>query len=173
MITGPFGIIFILVLIVGNGFLAMAEISIVSARKARLQSRAEAGSRRYQAALDLANSPGNFLSTVQIGITLVGILAGAAGEAALAGQIEGWLLAQGLSRGMRLRVTEKTSRRICIEVDGHEHILAPVVAANLSIEQLPKPTVPDLASRRLSDLTLGEEATVLGILPGCRGAQRR
>ena len=85
MITVPFGIIFILVLILGNGFLAMAEISIVSARKARLQSRAEAGSRRYQAALDMANSPGNFLSTVQIGITLVGTLASTIGGAEAVG----------------------------------------------------------------------------------------
>ncbi|MFV1966792.1 MAG: iron dependent repressor, metal binding and dimerization domain protein [Pirellulaceae bacterium] len=83
------------------------------------------------------------------------------------------LLAQGLSRGMRLLVTEKTARRICVEVDGHEHVLAPVVAANLTIERLPKAAVSDSASRRLSDLVLGEEATVLGILPACRGPQRR
>jgi putative hemolysin len=73
----------ILLLILFNGVLAMAEIAIVSARKVRLQGRAAAGDRRAQAALDLANDPGRFLSTVQIGITLVGILAGTFGGATL------------------------------------------------------------------------------------------
>ena len=61
----------------------MAEIAIVSARKARLQQKAEAGDQKARLALDLANSPDSFLSTVQIGITLVGILAGAFGGATI------------------------------------------------------------------------------------------
>ena len=97
MNAGLLAVTFILVLILANGFLSMSEIAIVSARKALLQSRAEAGSLRYRAALKLANSPGSFLSTVQIGITLVGILAGVAGEAALAGKLVGWLTNAGLS----------------------------------------------------------------------------
>lgn len=60
-----------------------AEIAQVSARKVWLRQRAQAGDRGAQAALELAGSPGRFLSTVQIGITLVGILAGAFGGAAL------------------------------------------------------------------------------------------
>lgn len=67
----------ILLLIIANGVLAMAEIAIVSARKARLQQWADEGNPRARTALDLANAPNQFLSTVQIGITLVGILAGA------------------------------------------------------------------------------------------------
>ncbi len=98
MNAGPFEVIFILVLILGNGFLAMSEIAIVSARKALLQSRAAGGSKRYQAAVALANSPGNFLSTVQIGITLVGILAGAVGEAALADELENRLISVGVGQ---------------------------------------------------------------------------
>ena len=74
-------IIFALLLI--NGLFAMAEIAIVSARKARLQKLADEGSRNAQAALVLAQDPTRFLSTVQIGITLVGILAGAFGGATL------------------------------------------------------------------------------------------
>jgi DtxR family Mn-dependent transcriptional regulator len=82
------------------------------------------------------------------------------------------LIALGLSRGVRLLVTEQTADRLCVEVDGREHVLAPVVAVNLSVEKLPK-AASEAGSKRLSDLALGEEATVLGILPACRGAQRR
>jgi putative hemolysin len=77
----------ILALIVANGFLAMAEIAVVSARRARLQQRAEDGDPGAKIALELANSPGRFLSTIQIGITLVGILAGAFGGAVIAEQL--------------------------------------------------------------------------------------
>jgi putative hemolysin len=71
----------ILLLILGNGLFAMSEIAVVSARKARLKERADRGDHRAAAALDLARSPDAFLSTVQIGITLVGVLAGAFGGA--------------------------------------------------------------------------------------------
>jgi putative hemolysin len=70
-------IVIVVALIAANGLFAMAEIAVVSARKARLQQRAEDGDRRAQAALELASAPGRFLSTIQIGITLVGILTGA------------------------------------------------------------------------------------------------
>jgi putative hemolysin len=78
-----FEIIFIIILLLLNGVFAMAEIAVVSARKARLQQRAEAGDQKARLALELANSPDSFLSTVQIGITLVGILAGAFGGATI------------------------------------------------------------------------------------------
>lgn len=77
----------ILLLILANGVLAMAELAIVSARKNRLEERAEEGSRGAQAALELANNPGRFLSTIQIGITLIGILTGAFGGATLAREL--------------------------------------------------------------------------------------
>lgn len=73
--------LFILLLIVLNGLLAMSEIAIVSARKVRLQQRADSGKRGAKAALSLAEQPTRFLSTVQVGITLIGILAGALGGA--------------------------------------------------------------------------------------------
>ena len=72
-------------LIVLNGIFAMSELAIVSAKTTRLQARAEAGSSAAQTALDLAGDPGKFLSTVQIGITLVGIVAGAYSGASLGG----------------------------------------------------------------------------------------
>jgi len=80
-------IIIILALILLNGVLAMAEIAVVSARKARLQELANQGDQKARRALELARHPADFLSTVQIGITLVGILAGALGGATIAEHI--------------------------------------------------------------------------------------
>lgn len=74
----------ILLLILLNGVFAMAEFAIVTARKNRLQQKADQGDQGAKAALDLARDPANFLATVQIGITLVGILAGAFGGATIA-----------------------------------------------------------------------------------------
>ncbi len=83
-------ILFILLLVIANGLFAMSEIALVSSRKTRLRRRAEkdAGA---QVALELANTPDRFLSTVQIGITLIGILAGAFGGATLSEHLAGRL----------------------------------------------------------------------------------
>ncbi|MEO5809501.1 MAG: hemolysin family protein [Sphingomicrobium sp.] len=70
-------IVLILALVALNGVLSMSELAIVSAREARLKAMAKAGSKGARVALDLASEPGRFLSTVQTGITLIGILAGA------------------------------------------------------------------------------------------------
>src|ERR671929_2421611 len=80
-------LLLIALLLLLNGLLAMSEIAIVSARKTRLQQRADAGDAGAAAALELAREPTRFLSTVQIGITLVGILAGAFGGATIAAAI--------------------------------------------------------------------------------------
>jgi len=77
----------ILLLILANGFFSMAEFALVSARTARLQKRAANGDGGAATALELAQDPTLFLSTIQIGITLVGILAGAFGGATLAGPL--------------------------------------------------------------------------------------
>jgi putative hemolysin len=82
-----FEIVFILVLIFANGILAMAETAVISARKARLQQRAEEGDEKALAALTLAVDPADFLSASQIGITLVGVLAGAFGGATIAREL--------------------------------------------------------------------------------------
>lgn len=75
----------ILLLILVNGVFAMSEIAIVSARQVRLERMARDGSLGARAALDLMDKPNRFLSTVQVGITLVGIFAGAFGGATIAG----------------------------------------------------------------------------------------
>lgn len=77
----------LLILLVANGVFAMAEVAIVSARRTRLRRLAEQGDAAARAALDLAENPNRFLSTVQIGITLVGIFAGAFGGATLTAQL--------------------------------------------------------------------------------------
>lgn len=77
-------ILIILLLIVANGLFSGAEIAIISARRHRLEQLAEKGKRSARVALRLADSPNQFLSTVQIGITLIGILSGAVGGATVA-----------------------------------------------------------------------------------------
>jgi putative hemolysin len=77
-------ILIVLALIVLNGFFALSEMAVVSSRRARLQQYAIEGKRGAAAALKLADDPSGFLSTVQIGITVIAILSGAYGEAALA-----------------------------------------------------------------------------------------
>lgn len=77
--------VIILALIALNGVFAMSELAIVSSRPARLQAMADGGSRGAAAAINLSKDPGKFLSTVQIGITLIGIIAGAYSGASLGG----------------------------------------------------------------------------------------
>lgn len=76
-------VLVVALLLVANGILAMSELAIISARKVRLLQWAEEGDANARRALDLANAPSRFLSTVQIGITLVGVLSGAFGGVTL------------------------------------------------------------------------------------------
>lgn len=83
-----------------NGVLAMSELAVVSSRPVRLKLLAEQGNKGAAIAIRLADDPGRFLSTVQIGITLVGVLSGAFSGATLGARLAGWLQAQGLSEAM-------------------------------------------------------------------------
>lgn len=98
----------LLFLILLNGVLAMSEIAVVSSRKARLQKLADDDSPGAQSALALSNEPSTFLSTIQVGITTVGILSGAIGETALADPLTVWLgnfaLVEPYARGVALTV---------------------------------------------------------------------
>ena len=90
----------VVALILINGVFAMAELAVVSSRRARLQAlvdRDVTGSRR---ALALASNPGKFISTVQIGITLVGVLSGAFSGATLGLRLAGWFVSLGISAGI-------------------------------------------------------------------------
>lgn len=88
MTVVTYEIIAILLLILLNGFFAMVEMAIVSSSRIRLQTRSDAGDRKARAALHLSESPEKMFSTVQIGITLVGILTGAFGGATIAEKLE-------------------------------------------------------------------------------------
>lgn len=101
-------VVILLLLIILNGILAMSEIAVVSSRKARLQKLADDDSPGAQSALALSNQPSTFLSTIQVGITTVGILSGAIGETALADPLTIWLsgiaLFEPYSRGIALTI---------------------------------------------------------------------
>ncbi|HLO88267.1 MAG TPA: hemolysin family protein [Nostocaceae cyanobacterium] len=86
-----FEILIILVLIIANGIFSMSEMAVVSARRVRLQQLANQGNARAKAALRLADSPNQFLSTIQIGITLIGILTGAFGGATIANRLKDYV----------------------------------------------------------------------------------
>ncbi len=83
-------VVLLVFLIFLNGILAMSEIAVVSSRKSRLQKLSDDGSPGAETALELSNEPSAFLSTVQVGITTVGILSGAIGEGALADPLTQW-----------------------------------------------------------------------------------
>jgi putative hemolysin len=81
-----------------NGIFSMSEIALVSSRKSRLEAFLRNGNKKAKTALDLANSPNRFLSTVQIGITLIGILTGVYSGDKLTNDLEAWLVAIPLIR---------------------------------------------------------------------------
>ncbi len=91
MTTLAFQCAIVVLLILLNGLFAMSETALVSARKVSLRQRADAGDNRAHSALELANSPNRFLSTVQIGISLIGVLSGAVGGATIAEPLGGAL----------------------------------------------------------------------------------
>lgn len=101
-------ILILLLLFVLNGVFSMSEIAVVSARKARLQQLANEGNHRAASALALARDPSRFLSTIQVGITFVGIFSGAFGQAALASglarALSGFPLLAGYSDALALGI---------------------------------------------------------------------
>jgi len=95
-----FEIAVVLVLVALNGLFALSELAVVSSRRSRLKALAEQGRRGASRALELASDPGRFLSTVQIGITAVGLIAGAYSGATLTKDLEGILIERGMPDGM-------------------------------------------------------------------------
>lgn len=93
-------ILILLALIILNGMLAMSEIALVTARKAKLQRLVEEGDSAAVAAVQLGEDPTRFLSTIQIGITSIGVLNGVVGEAALAQPLAVWLSGHGMEIGV-------------------------------------------------------------------------
>jgi putative hemolysin len=128
-------IFIILLLIMTNGLFAMSEIAVVSARRPRLQQRAEKGDKKAQRALALAEAPEDFLATVQIGITLIGILAGVFGGATLAED-----LAVGLeAAGVPIRYSEMIGVAVVVTLITYlSLVIGELVPKNLALQNAEK-----------------------------------
>lgn len=92
--------VFLLALILLNGLFAMAEIALVTARRSRLQRLADEGDKPAALAVRLGEDPTRFMSTIQIGITAIGILNGIVGEAAFAAPLAQWMMGFGMEEGL-------------------------------------------------------------------------
>src|SRR5579862_6672938 len=93
MLTLQLSVVVLLILV--NGFFAMAEIALVTSRKARLQPLAAAGNHGAEAALELKADPSRLLATVQIGITIIAVLSGTFGQATLGERLQDYLAGGG------------------------------------------------------------------------------
>ena len=131
MITLEIGLVLLLILF--NAFFAMSELAILSARRARLQQRADTGSVGARVALLLSDNPTRFLSTVQIGITLVGILAGAFSGATIAESFAAYLERHGMSPGAAgpLAITSPRLSTTSTRADAHSASGVELVRAHL------------------------------------------
>lgn len=145
----------LILLIIFNGILALSEAAVIASRKARLQQLVDEGKDGAKAALKLLEDPNRFLSTVQIGITLVGILSGAFGGAALGDNITAWLetipflasYSQTLSIGLIVAVTtylsliigELVPKRLALQ--NPEQLAAAVAPPMRTLEILTAPIV--------------------------------
>ncbi len=162
----PSQIVLLLLLLLLNGAFVLAEIAVISSRKARLQQQANGGNKRAAAALLLANDPNDFLSAVQIGITLINILMGAVSEASfsasLAVPLRNWSLtspyADSLATGtvvvlitlLALLVGELIPKRLALH--GPERAAAAIAGPMAIVAKLLGPVVWLLG--QATDLTL-------------------
>ncbi len=153
-------ILIVFLLILANGFFALAEMAVVSSRKTRLQQKADEGDKGALAALALSNKPTRFLSTIQVGITTIGILSGAFGGATIAEEIAVnlskvvWLEPYSEAIGIAIVVLiityftlifgELVPKRIAL--NNAESIAAKVAAPMNGLARLVKPVVTLLSS---------------------------
>lgn len=109
-----FALAVVLFLVLLNGVFAMSEMALVSARRPKMQASAERGDRGARAALQLAEDPTRFLSAVQVGITLIGILAGAYGQATIAGELDRMLETSALLGPVLGRYSEQIATGVVV-----------------------------------------------------------
>jgi len=166
-------ILIVFLLIVLNGVFALSEMAVVSSRKARLQQRVNEGDQNAKTALHLAEHPNTFLSTVQIGITLIGVLAGAVGGATIAEKLAvqlvriSWLVdyAESLALGLvvltitilSLLLGELVPKRLALH--NPESVAAAMAGPMLFISRLFSPLVRLMSAA--TDLVL----SLLGVKP--------
>lgn len=125
-------LLLILGLILLNGFFSLSEMAIVSSRKARLRAEAEGGKENYRLALRAAEEPGKFLSSIQVAITLIGVLTGAIGGATLSVPLGAWLA------GLPLFAPVASSLSVAIVVIGTtllSVVLGELVPKNLALSR--------------------------------------
>ena len=166
-------ILVLVALIILNGLFAMSEIALVTARRARLARLAEDGDGAAEVAIKLGEDPTRFLSTIQIGITSIGILNGIVGEAALAGPLALWL--QGL--GLEQRFSEIGSTVLVVVVITYVSIvvgeLVPKRIGQINPEGIARlvarpMNMLSIASRPFVHLLAGSTALLLRVM-GQRG----
>lgn len=185
--------VFLFFLIVLNGLFAMAEIAIVSARKSKLQHMANNGDKKAEKALELANNPNRFLSTVQIGITFVGVFAGAFGSELFALPLSGmigkvpiigmysevislFLVVSGITY-LSLVIGELVPKRIALT--NPEYIAAFVALPTHALSSVSKPLVDILSTttdwilrmfgiKTTTEMPISEEEVKLLIKEGAR-----
>ena len=138
-------VVFLLILL--NGFFAMAEMAVVSSRRARLQHAAEVGRAGALVALELKRDPGRFLSTVQIGITVIGVLAGVFGGATLADTLAEYLAT--LPGWTGRHATSASFAIVVILISYFTLILGELVPKRLALSR------PEFIAARLSRLLQG------------------
>ena len=133
----------VLLLVVLNGLFSMTELAVVSSRKSKLHSRAERGDRGARAALKLAEDPTHFLSAVQVGITLIGIAAGAYGQAAIAGELN--LIFERLLPGMAAYTTVISTVLVIVFITYVSVIVGELVPKRLALI-FPEPIASKMAA---------------------------
>jgi putative hemolysin len=148
--------IFILIaLILLNGVFAMSEIALVTARRARLARLAEDGDSAAAVAIKLGEQPTRFLSTIQIGITSIGILNGIVGEAALAGPLASWLQELGVAQ----QVSELGSTVLVVVVITYVSIVIGELVPK-RIGQIDPEGIARLVARPMNLLSIGSRPFV-------------
>jgi len=136
-------ILLIALLTLLNGVFAMSELALASSRKARLAAAAEGGDKGSQAALSLLENPTQFLSSVQVGITSIGMLNGIIGEAAFSGGLSAWIQTWGVT----VRASDISATAIVVIIITYVTIVLANWCRSASASFTPKPW-PDLSHAR-------------------------
>jgi putative hemolysin len=139
----------VILLILLNGLFAMSEMALTASRKTRLQVMVEAGEPGARAALDLHEHPTKFLSTVQIGITSIGVLNGIVGEAAFAAPLSAWLQE---TFGLQVRPAQMTATGLVVALITYLTIIFGELVPK-RIGQMYPETVARLAARPMNALS--------------------
>ena len=145
-------------LIVLNGLFAMSEVALLTARKARLQRLVAEGDKSAAAALALGEDPTRFLSTIQIGITSIGVLNGIVGQAAFAEPLARWLLSLGVAQ----KTAEMLATTLVVVLVTYVAIVVGELVPK-RLGQISAETVARLAARPMGVLSLVSRPFVMAL----------